>query len=83
MIDKQAILQEVVELSGVPAPVRDFEFTAAEYAEIAGCSTKTAKRRLDEMVKAGTLRSGERRDDWGRPVTAYWRIKDEEELKNA
>jgi len=80
VIDKQAILNEIVELSGTPKiPIRDYEFTAAQYSEAAECSVKTAKKRLDKMARDGALKSAVRRDEYGRFVTAYWRPEDEEE----
>jgi len=54
VINKAAILAELVELSGISKKDEE-EFTRAEFAEAAGCLYEVGKRHLERMVQRGIL----------------------------
>lgn len=70
-IGKAAILDEILELSGVARPVETGEFTAAEFAERGGISLTTARRRLQQLVNAGIVKERPATDSRGYRCKAY------------
>ena len=72
-MDKAAILAELVELTGPPAPVGDDEVTVADYTAAAHCSVWSARNRLDKLVMAGTMARRPAIQD-GRPCVAYRKV---------
>ena len=55
MIDREAIIAEIVSMTN-PAPQQPDEFTIAEYMEQGGANcTDVARRRLNKLVDGGVL----------------------------
>ena len=52
--EKRSLLDEIVELTAIPRR-QEGDFTSMEYAQRAGCSEPTARRRLRIFVDKGTL----------------------------
>lgn len=52
--EKQSLLDEIVAMTAIPQR-QEGDFTSMEYAQKAGCSEPTARRRLGIFVKDGTL----------------------------
>ena len=71
-------LREIVELTNVPAVGPD-DITVAMFAKTAGIHKKTARARLDALVRSGILTTleGKRRDIDSRRVRV-WRKKVQE-----
>lgn len=69
--EKRAILNEVLELSGIPDPIKDDEFTITEFAEEHDISKSAAGRRLNQMVRDGLLERRRARINGNYEVWAY------------
>ena len=52
---RDAVLAEIVELSGVPVPREPEEFTTREFAEFAQLSWNGASGRLEKLLEAGAV----------------------------
>jgi len=52
--EKQSLLDEIVAMTAIPKR-QEGDFTSMEYAQKAGCSEPTGRRRLRIFVEDGTL----------------------------
>lgn len=77
MTQRAAILAEIrAEL--YRRPMREFEFTARQYADALGIGATTAQRWLDERVESGEYGTDSNvRGPRGHATTVYWRIEDD------
>lgn len=74
MIDKAALLAEIITLTAPPAPLAGDEITIREYAQAANCGRSVAQHRLDQLVAQGALTRRQASIN-GRPGWAYRQVE--------